>query len=214
MRSPVQSFPVKLQDVYANARTSLPPPPRSRGWFMPVLSTLAAMAIGAGVGWYLTIAAPQLSGPEPGGRPSSSMVEPRVASFFTDASKQLERVGTSGGLYAEATARAWPIVLHRAGDGRFYADLTLDGHIVNILVDPATARSRLTAELLPPGAEPKHGDWLAKDVVLEHHRLPATLFPVSEDPTLEAVLGADLLRPNFEIDETFDRLQLVPRKSA
>ena len=212
MRSPVQTFPVKVQDNYANARASVPRSPRPKAWSMPLLSTLAAMAIGGGLGWYITAEPLQL--PEPGSGASGSFAEPALPSFFAGVGQRLEQFGARGGPSAEVAARAWPIVLHRAGDGRFYADLTLDGHIVNILVDPAAPRSRLSTALLPPGAKPSPDGWLATEVVLEHYRLPATRFAVSDDPTLEAVLGADLLSRHFTIDEAFDRLQLAPRTTA
>jgi hypothetical protein len=181
---------------------------------MPFLSTIAAVVIGGGLGWYLTLEPPQLPAPAPASGASSSLAEPRVSAFFADAGKSLEQFGTSEAPSAEAAARAWPIVLHRAGDGRFYADLTLDGHIVNILVDPKAPQSRLSMQMLPPGAASSRDGWLAREVILEHYRLPATRFAVSDDPTLEAVLGADLLRRHFTIDEAFDRLQLAPRTSA
>ena len=213
MRSPVQTFPVKVQDVYANARASVPRSPRQKkARPMPLLSTLAAMAIGGGLGWYLTSEPLRL--PEPGSGALGSFAEPHVSALFGDAGQSLEQSGTGDAPAEEVAVRAWPIVLHRAGDGRFYADLTLDGHIVNILVDPSAPRSRLSTALLPPGVEPGPDGWLATDVVLEHYRLPATRFAVSGDPTVEAVLGADLLNHHFTIDEAVDRLRLAPRTSA
>lgn len=212
MRSPVQSFPVKVQDVYANARASVPRSPRRKAWPMPLLSTLAAMAIGGGLGWYLT--AEPFRSTEPGIGALSSFAEPHVSALLAGSGPGLELQGASDAPPLEVAARAWPIVLHRAGDGRFYADLKLDGHIVNILVDPGAPRSLLSAALLPPGAEPSPDGWLATEVILEHHRLPAIRFAVSDDPTVEAVLGADLLSRHFTIDEAFDRLRLAPRTNA
>lgn len=212
MRSPVQTFPVKLQDVYANARASVPRSRPQKAWSMPLLSTLAAMAIGGGLGWYLT--SEPLPLPEPGSGALSSFAEPHVSARLADRGQNLEQHGASAAPPVEVAGRAWPIVLHRAGDGRFYADLTLDGHIVNILVDPRAPRSWLSMALLPQGAEPSPDGWLATEVVLEHYRLPPTRFAVSEDPTVEAVLGADLLSHHFAVDEAFDRLRLAPRTNA
>lgn len=179
---------------------------------MPLLSTLAAMAFGGGLGWYLTTEPLRL--PESGNGASSSLNESHVSTLFASAGKSLEQLSAGEAPAMAVAARAWPIVLHRAGDGRFYADLTLDGHIVNILVDPSAPRSRLSTALLPPDAKPSPNGWLATEVVLEHYRLPATRFTVSDDPTAEAVLGADLLSRYFTIDEAFDRLQLAPRTTA
>ena len=212
MRSPVQTFAVEVQDIYANARISVPRSTRQKAWTMPLLSTLAAMAVGGGLGWYLTAEPTQL--PEPGSGALSSFAEPHISALFDGAGKGLEQLRASELAPVDVTGRAWPIVLHRAGDGRFYADLTLDGHIVNILVDPSAPRSRLSPSLLPPNAELRPGGWLATDVILEHFRLPATRFAVSDDPTLEAVLGADFLSRHFTIEEAFDRLQLAPRTNA
>ena len=53
----------------------------------------------------------------------------------------------------------------------------------------------------------------ATDVVLEHLRLPASRFVLSNDPAAESVIGSDLLDPFFSIEERFDRLRLVPRSS-
>ena len=61
----------------------------------------------------------------------------------TPAAARVWRLVT-GETVAPRAGAGWPIVLHRAVDGRFYADLTLDDHLVNILVDPASPVSRLT----------------------------------------------------------------------
>lgn len=95
MRSPVQTFPVKVQDNYANARASVPRSPRPKAWSMPLLSTLAAMAIGGGLGWYITAEPLQL--PEPGSGASGSFAEPALPSFFAGVGQSLEQLGARGG---------------------------------------------------------------------------------------------------------------------
>jgi hypothetical protein len=209
MRSRVQPFPVKVQDSNANARSSVGSIPRSRA-AMPWLTTLAAMALGGFVGWFITLD----EGDTPA-RQSASSVGQAVAPHAVAEALSAVRDGVGqvrravDGRPAVPTHH-WPIVLNRAGDGRFYADLTLDGHIVTILIDPTASRSLLSASMLPPSAVAENNVWLATDIVLEHFRLPQTAFRVSRDPDVESVLGADLLRRHFTVDETFDRLRLAP----
>jgi hypothetical protein len=179
---------------------------------MSLLSTLAAMTIGGGLGWYVT--SEPLPLPEPGSEMSRSFAKSNVSALFAERGRSVEQFDAKEVPPGQIAGPAWPIVLHRAGDGRFYADLMLDGRIVNILVDPEAPLSQLTMALLPPGAKPSLDGWLATEVVLEHLRLPATRFAVSDDPNAEAVLGADLLSRHFTIDEAFDRLRLAPRPRA
>lgn len=237
MRSQVHRFQVDVHDIYDGARASIVRPPRRR-WPMALLTTAAAIAFGAAVGWMIaerdaTPAAP----------PSLARIEvgltggPVERPAFLEASEPVARpmpadrgdgqpLSIAGARQLAAdTAGApkvgaeWPIVLHRAGDGRFYADLSLDGHLVNILVDPSSRVSLLTPALLPPGALPADAlpdgaEWQAVDVILEHLRLPPTRFPVKVGPTVEAAIGADLLVRHFIVEELFDRLRLVPRQGG
>ncbi len=102
------------------------------------------------------------------------------------------------------------MILHRAGDGQFYADVTLDGRIVTIRVDPRAAASRLRPEDLPPRAAPDDGGLIARDFVLEHLRLPASRFSVIDEPSIDAVIGADILAPHLVIEEHQTHLRLAP----
>jgi hypothetical protein len=106
---------------------------------------------------------------------------------------------------------AWPITLHRAGDGQFYADLSLDGHIVNGRIDPGQAQTTLRSTDLPADAGNGGALWPLDEIVLEHLRLPPTEVTVSDDPAAETVIGDDLLGRYFVIEEAFDRLRLIPR---
>lgn len=226
MRSPVQSFPVDVNDIYEDARASMRSPRRSN-WPKVWGLTAAAVCLGATFGWYLGI--------EPAVEPSAPGIEAATASLLAPiatsgvrADAAVEPPAATGTAIDAATAwlrrdqlgtaptrpvaaDAWPITLHRAGDGRFYADLSLDGHIVNSRIDPSLTRSTLRSSDLPGGATLDGAAWQASDVVLEHLRLPATRFLVTADPTEETVIGNDLLAPFFTIEERIDRLRLVPR---
>ena len=228
MRSPVQSFPVDVNDIYEDARASMQLPRRS-SWPKVWGLTAAAACLGAGFGWYLAIepagepsapgieaaTASRIDPIETGGVQADAAVEPRAA---TDAGTAIDaatgwlrfdqpRTGPTRPLGADA----WPITLHRAGDGQFYADLSLDGHIVNSRIDPSRAHSTLRSSDLPGGATFSGAQWQPSDVVLEHLRLPVRRFSVTADPAAETAIGSDLLAPIFTIEERIDRLRLVPR---
>ena len=194
---------------------------------MALLTTAAAIVIGATAGWM--VADPgrvptlpwqigSVTSEQPGDFPALSASEPQgrslpVAradgpSLVTLAARHL--AGDTG--TSQPAGAVWPIVLHRAGDGRFYADLSLDGHLITILVDPAAPASRLTPAELPLAAKVSAGDWQATEVLLEHLRLPPTGFPVVDAPGAEAAIGADLLTRHFLVEEQADRLRLVPRQ--
>jgi hypothetical protein len=211
MRSQVQRFPVDVHDIYEDARASMTSSPRRR-WPMALLTTTAAIALGAAVGWMLV---PELPGPAQ--RPAVTF--DRSASA-TDRKAHPTDTASPAGVAVPLTAPAadssttWPVILHRAGDGRFYADLGLDGHVLNVEADPRRAATRLTLADLPAGAVPTADAWEATTVVLEHHRLPATRFTLAREPEATAVLGADLLARHFVVEEQRDRLRLVPRRAA
>ena len=237
MRSEVHRFSVELHDIYGDARASITAPGRRR-WPLALLTTTAAIAIGAAVGWMMAddtsspTRIPSAAGAEGGlsaeprpGIAALQATEPvarplavaRIAGR-TPAAARVWRLVT-GETVAPRASAGWPIVLHRAGDGRFYADLTLDDHLVNILVDPASPVSRLTPAVLPDGILPADAamngsEWEAVEVILEHVRLPPTRFWIGDQPTSEAVIGADLLSPHFLVEEQFDRLRLVPRSAG
>lgn len=230
MRSPLQSFPVDVNDIYEDARASMTSPRRS-SWAKVWGLTAVAACLGAVVGWYLAIdPAGEPSGPgieaasanrvDPtptsGVRADAAVEPPSVTATNTETAidaatgwLRLEQFGT--GPAQSLGADAWPITLHRAGDGQFYADLSLDGHIVNSRIDPSRTHSTLRSSDLPGGATLGGREWQASDVVLEHLRLPAARFSVSADPAAETVIGNDLLAPFFTIEERVDRLRLVPR---
>lgn len=233
MRSQVQRFPVDVHDIYEEARSSVGGPARAR-WPMMLLTTTAAVALGAAVGWLLTAepsTAPRPDTPSPAaqagaaaeapGNPLLQAAEPaaRLLAAVREAGALLRPSGKAQLAAGPSPAAAgWPIVLQRAGDGRFYADLSLDGHLVNIMVEPAVRLSRLTPAVLPPEALPLDRattgiDWLADEVVLEHRRLPPTRFALTDEPAAEAVIGADLLARHFMVEEQRDRLRLLPRQS-
>jgi hypothetical protein len=236
MRSGVNRFSVEVRDIYGDARSSVTAPGRRR-WPLALLTTTAAIAIGAAVGWMMAvgISAPT-SIPTAAGAEGGLSAEPRHSIAALQATEPVARPSAvvriagrtpaaariwhlvTGEAVAPRAVAGWPIVLHRAGDGRFYTDLTLDGHLVNILVDPASPVSRLMPALLPDGILPTDaamngGEGEALEVILEHLRLPPTRFSIS-DETLEAVIGADLLARHFIVEEQFDRLRLVPRSAG
>lgn len=239
MRSQVHRFQVDVHDIYADARASMVQPPRRR-WPMALLTTTAAVVLGATVGWMIADAehVPAAGTPAslapidvglsagPANRPVSLQASEPAARKMPAGrvDGQPSRFAGAGQHAADAagapTASAgWPIVLHRAGDGRFYADLSLEGHLVNILVDPGARTSLLTPAFLPSGALPagslpEGAEWQAVEVILEHLRLSPTRFPVSDEPTAEATIGADLLARHFIVEEQFDRLRLVPRQGG
>jgi hypothetical protein len=226
MRSPVQSFPVDVNDIYEDARASIRSSQRGsrpKVWGL----TAIAVCLGAMVGWYLAIdpavepAAPGIEAATVGqlapittsdAQTVAAVERPTATGSAIDAATQWLRLDQFDSTPARPLgADAWPITLHRAGDGQFYADLSLDGHIVNGRIDPGRARSTLRSGDLPGGVTLGGAEWQVSDVVLEHLRLPATRFVVTADPTAETVIGNDLLAPFFTIEERIDRLRLVPR---
>ncbi len=239
MRNPVQSFPVELHDIYEDARASMKTPER-RIWPAVWGLTTLAVLLGAGLGWYLAIdraAGPAMLQPIASIATATGVGEPRQAAggdtieaaagsaalasaeatIETSMQRTLDMAASwlRGGAVpvAPGDGNAWPIILHRAGDGEFYADLSLDGHIVNCRIDLGSNRSTLRLDDLPAGVA-SGGELLeASDVVLEHLRLPASRFVVSDDPAAESMIGSDLLGPSFTIEERVDRLRLVPRTS-
>ncbi len=212
MRSPVQSFPVNVHDIYDDARASMKSPRRPRSSTAWGLTAVAAL-LGAGLGWYIAAA--------PAGGPAVERVAvdsqgditvaPATAAGDEAATGFLGPNSLGAAVAQPLDANAWPITLHRAGDGQFYADLSLDGHIVNGRIDPERARSTLRAADLPDHAMRGGLDWPVRDVVLEHLRLPSASFLVNDDPATESVIGSDLLQRFFTIEEGVDRLRLVPR---
>jgi hypothetical protein len=214
MRNPVQSFPVDLHDIYEDARASMKTSPR-RAWPAVWGLTTVAVLLGAGIGWYLGVdraAGPAMLQPLASIATATVVDEPEQAA----ASDTIEAAAgwlRDGAPAAQGDGNAWPVILHRAGDGEFYADLSLDGHIVNCRIDLGSNRSTLRLDDLPAGVA-SAGELLeASVVVLEHLRLPASRFVVSDDPAAESVIGSDLLGPSVTVEERVDRLRLVPRTS-
>jgi hypothetical protein len=239
MRNPVQSFPVDLHDIYEDARASMKTSQR-RAWPAVWGLTTAAVLLGAGLGWYL--AADRAAGPampqplvdiatttavdEPYQAAAGDTIEAAAGSAALAAGEAVIETSMQSTLelaagwlrdgaaqVASVNGNAWPVILHRAGDGEFYADLSLDGHIVNCRIDLGSSRSTLRLDDLPAGAAAAGELLEASDVVLEHLRLPASRFAVSDDPAAESVIGSDLLGPSFTVEERVDRLRLVPRTS-
>jgi hypothetical protein len=227
MRSQVQRFPVDVHDIYEDARASMALT-RRRRWPMALLTTTAALALGAAVGWLMVpaVSEPILQPPASIGQGDPAMAadaraataaSPAAATGAEGARSSTARAGWIAGFAPAATPEAsarWPVILHRAGDGRFYADLSLDGHLVNVEADPSREATRLTITDLPPDAVPMAGAWEATLVVLEHHRLPAMRFAVADEPEVAAVIGADVLARHFMVEEQRDRLRLVPRQAG
>lgn len=228
MRSPVQPFPVNVHDIYEDARASMNSRPQPGSSVMWGLTALAVL-LGAGLGWYLTtrsapeatarhVAVAAAADPailEPGAaeartsfRLAADTVADNTIDTVTDWLRR-DRLGTAPAQPLDGNA--WPLTLHRAGDGQFYADLSLDGHIVNGRVDPGQPRTTLRLTDLPADAVLGGQSWQVNEVVLEHLRLPAAQLAVSDDPAAETVIGDDLLGRFFTIEEHFDRLRLVPR---
>lgn len=217
MRSQVHRFQVDVHDIYEDARASMVRPPRRR-WPMALLTTTAAIVLGAAVGWMIADHAPTAKAPEPLTRIEVGLsTGPANRPIALEASEPAVRQLAADEAGAPTVGDGWPIVLHRAGDGRFYADLSLDGHVATILVDPGSRVSLLTPAVLPADALtgetlPDGAEWQAVEVMLEHLRLPPTRFLVSDAATVEAAIGADLLARHFIVEEQFDRLRLVPRQ--
>jgi hypothetical protein len=227
MRNQVQSFPVDLHDIYEDARASMKTS-RPRGWSTLWGLTAVAALVGAGLGWYLAIE--QGVGPA-GLGPVVAVADPalEIAMSGAAAGDTVEAaagtrsapIDTAAGWLRHdrltaspvlpLAANAWPIILHRAGDGQFYADLALGGHIVNCRIDPGLASSTLRRSDLPDNVALDGTLLEATDAVLEHLRLPTIRLLVSDDPTAETVLGGDLLGRFFTIEEGVDRLRLAPR---
>ena len=229
MHNRVQSFPVELHDIYEDARASMRTP-RRRGWPKVWGLTTVAALLGAGLGWYLAIDRAVV----PTALEASTTVGAKAGASVAEVGNSVEAAaGTSASgvttietaaawlrhdrLEAAPTrpldANAWPITLHRAGDGQFYADLSIGDHIINCRIDPDLALSTLRLSDLPGGATLGSGHWEATDVALEHLRLPMIRFMVSDDPAAETVIGGDLLARFFTIEERIDRLRLAPRAS-
>lgn len=232
MRSQVQPFPVDVHDIYEDARASMTSRPHRSSSIVWGLTGLAVL-VGAGLGSYLAAwsasdaavqqvtanAATEPATPDANAGEARTELR-RVADGFAQTAVETAVETATGWLRRDRLgtapaqplgADAWPIVLHRAGDGQFYADLSLDGHIVNGRVDPAQPRTTLRSSDLPADAVRGGPDWQVDEVVLEHLRLPAARFAVSDDPAAETVIGDDLLGRFFTIEERFDRLRLVPR---
>jgi|GEM_PF-3429387 len=228
MRTPVQPFPVDVHDIYEDARASMNSRPQRSSSTLWALTALATL-IGAGLGWYLALETET-------GEARRNIVSPAADTRVTtapnagDTRTMIQLIGDAGSEAAVETATgllrrdrlgtapaealaadAWPIVLHRAGDGQFYADLSLDGYIVNGRIDPARPRTTLRSADLPADAGRGTAVWQVEEVILEHLRLPAAGVAVSDDPAAETVIGDDLLGRFFTIEEYFDRLRLVPR---
>jgi hypothetical protein len=228
MRSPVQPFPVDLHDIYEDARASMTSRPHRSSSITWGLTALAVL-VGAGLGWYLatgstrdaTLERMAASAAHEGTTIATNagdagvevrLVADGIAEDATEAATgwlRLDRLGIAPAQPLDANA--WPITLHRAGDGQFYADLSLDGHIVNGRIATEQPRTTLRSTDLPAGAGRGGSGWQVEEVVLEHLRLPAALFAVSEEPDAETIIGNDLLGRFFTIEERFDRLRLVPR---
>ncbi len=227
MRTQVERVQVDVHDIYEEARASMLRPER-RHWPLALVTMLAALSLGAAVGWAIALHGPIPTGPLSlaplAGDPAKAPVavalkaqEPARLLMAATRDAGPAQVAAAARLIADetaATGAVWPIILHRAGDNRFYADLSLDGHLINILVDPALRVSRLTPTALPADNPAATTEWQAEEVVLEHLRLPPTRFVVSLDPEAEAAIGADLLARHFVVEEQFDRLRLVPRQSG
>lgn len=227
MRNPVDRVEIDLRDPYEDARRSLTRPGRGRavGWLLTMTSLLAGCAIGwqvAGRPDLLALASkPAGASASPAWLLPDGMDPARI-----EPGNPLGEVGRSGpppyadprpeaaGPFAPAQAPAslapaantWPIVLHRAGDGRFYADLLLDGRVVTARIDPTAAQSHIAGRDLP--ATVGGGYWQAQTVALEHLRLPAERFAIDGTATAETVIGRDLLDRFFTLEEGRDRLGL------
>lgn len=231
MRNDVQRFPIRLRDPYADARASMAGGGR-RGPMALWLSTLAALLLGAAVGWQLlqrsswqaAATAPLAIASSMGRLPAIAMPEPAARLIKDEAANDgawpdyfatIEPGDADNGAAlrqspAAADRRAWPIILHRAADGRFYADLLIDAAIVNVHVDPRAPRTRLGRRDLPLDLPVDADGLLTGRVLLEHHRVPARSLPVDGDPRATSIIGADLLERHFAVEESRERLRLAP----
>ncbi len=105
----------------------------------------------------------------------------------------------------------WPVILQRAGDGAFYADIRVSGTAFHARIDPEGSDARLAAIALPASAVVENGQWHAAEVELQHLRLPPVTFHVAAEPA-ETVLGVAGLAPAIAVEATPDRLRLVPTR--
>lgn len=223
MRSSVHRVEIDLQDPYEIARRGMMSrsPSRAIGWIL----TVAALTVGCILGWTASRSLEQTASPAAAfgigalvdgsiqpGNPIGSNDPASQAPFVDprpDAANPYDR--PDGVAVQSLSEKAWPIVLHRAGDGEFYADMLLDNRIVTVRIDPTQAPSRLAREDLPLAAAGAMAEWQATDVVLEHLRLPPRRFAVVDGDNTESIIGSDLLDRYFTIDEQRDQLRLSPR---
>lgn len=214
MLRPAERFPVNLHDPIGAARTGSGlrnAPALRQAWLLLPM----AIAFGLASAWLAQLARPTVE-------------TSRVAGGFTAPDHPAEIEPAHGGDSAAGwlgeflpaavmgsrpagRSAGWPVVLHRAGDGAFYADIIVAGQAIHARIDPASAEAQLAAADLPTGAVVEDGSWPGAAVELQHLRLPDVTFRIVDQPA-ETVLGLAGLGASVEVEESVDRLRLLPTR--
>ncbi len=211
MHRPVERFLVNLQDPIGETRAGVDfrAAPGSRlVWLLLPM----ALALGMATAWLANAGSPfSATGrmAEEGAKTSRvAQIEP--AHGGNGATSWLGDFLPAAVFGPRASGRGagWPVILHRAGDGAFHADILAAGHEVHVRVDPAGTSSRLAEVDLPTGAVVEAGRWTSAEVELQHLRLPEVSFEIVGS-SAEAVLGVAGLEPAVEVEESADRLRLA-----
>ncbi len=210
MHRPVERFSVNLRDPIGETRAGVGLPSRS-GPHPFLLLLPVALVLGMTLALLLGLDRPPArTVPLAAERPDAAglgEIEPAAGGdamdWFGDFLPAVLSGSRSGG-----RSTGWPVILHRAGDGAFYADIMAGGNAAHLRVDPTGTASRLAEEDLPRGTVLKAGNWSGVEVELQHLRLPAVTFEIVEKPA-EAVLGIAGLEPALDVEETLQRLRLT-----
>ncbi len=214
MLRPAERFDVKLHDPIGAARvgSGLCGSPR----FGPTWLLLPmALALGLAAAWLVHLGRPV---GEPG-RVASEFAAPGAAAAIEPAHGSDSTTSWLGDFLPAAITGArpagpragWPVILHRAGDGAFYADILVAGASVHTRIDPEGSEAWLAAADLPAGAVVEDDRWHAAEVELQHLRLPGVTFRIVGEPA-STVLGMAGLAPAIEVETTPDRLRLMPTR--
>ncbi|HRY24998.1 MAG: hypothetical protein H6852_02525 [Geminicoccaceae bacterium] len=214
MLRPAERFAVKLHDPIGAARAEAGR--RAAAACRPAWLLLPmALVLGLTAAWLAQLGRPAVETSRMAGEPSTpgrpAEIEPALGG--DSAAGWLGDVLPASLLGTRPAGRdaGWPVVLHRAGDGAFYADILVAGAALHARIDPTGAEARLAAADLPAGAVVEDERWLAAAVELQHLRLPEVAFRIVDAPT-EAVLGMAGLKAAVEVEESPDRLRLVPTR--
>lgn len=214
MHRPAERFAVNLQDPIGAARHGsgmCRAPKCGLNWLLLPM----ALALGLAAAWLVHVGRPA---GEPGRMTGELMAVASVAAI-EPAHGSDSAAGWLGDFLPVAIAGArsagprtgWPVILQRASDGAFYAEILVSGAAVHARIDPEGSDARLAAAALPAGAVVENDRWHTADVELQHLRLPPITFHVAGAPA-ETVLGMAGLAPAIEVEATPDRLRVAPTR--